>query len=79
MLRSYMGTLLSVYIKTPPILLQTTIFLPMFIDRKMTSSVKAQCGNFIIFLSLRFYVKSNLETLEVKNLPFFAILEGSEF
>ena len=29
---------------------------------------KAQCGNFMIFLSLRFYVKSILEILEVKNL-----------
>ena len=30
----------------------------------------AQCGNFIIFLSLRFYVKSKLENLEVVKLPF---------
>ena len=29
----------------------------------------AQCGNFKIFLSLRFYVKSNLGVLEVQNLP----------
>jgi len=28
----------------------------------------------MIFLSLRFYVKSNLGVLEVQNLPFFAIL-----
>ena len=28
-----------------------------------------QCENFIIFLSLRFYVKSILGTLEVQNLP----------
>ena len=30
----------------------------------------AQCGNFIIFLSIRFYVKLILEIGEVKNLPF---------
>ena len=29
-----------------------------------------QCGIFTIFLSLRFCVKSNLEVLEVQNLPF---------
>ena len=29
-----------------------------------------QCGNFIIFLSFRFYVKSILGILEVQNLPF---------
>ena len=30
----------------------------------------AQCGNFWIFLSLRFYVKSILQDLEVQNLLF---------
>ena len=34
-----------------------------------------QCGNFMIFLSLRFYVKSILEILQVQNLPF----RGSNF
>ena len=29
-----------------------------------------QCGNFMIFPSLIFYVKSTLEILEVQNLPF---------
>ena len=29
-----------------------------------------QCGNFIIFLSFKFCVKSILENLEVQNLPF---------
>ena len=29
-----------------------------------------QCGNFMIFLSLRFYVKSILRIPEVRNLPF---------
>ena len=29
-----------------------------------------QCGNYRIFLPLRFYVKPNLGVLEVKNLPF---------
>ena len=31
---------------------------------------KAQCGNFMIFQSFRFYVKSILGILEVQNLPF---------
>ena len=30
----------------------------------------AHCGNFMIFLSLRFYVKSILGIVEVQNLPF---------
>ena len=34
---------------------------------------KPQCGNFKIFLSLRFYVKSKLGILEVQNLPFLDI------
>ena len=29
----------------------------------------SHCGNFMIFLSLRFYVKSNLVILEVENMP----------
>ena len=29
-----------------------------------------QCGKFLIFLSLRFYVKSNLANLQAQNLPF---------
>ena len=33
-----------------------------------------QCGNFRIFLSLKFYVKSILENLDVVKLPFFATL-----
>ena len=33
----------------------------------------AQFGNFMIFLSLRFYVKSIYGTLEVQNLPFLHI------
>ena len=33
----------------------------------------SQCGNFRIFLSFRFYVKSTLENVEVLKLPFFAI------
>ena len=39
----------------------------------------AQCGNSMISLSLRFYVKSNLKILEVQNLPFFAILLALNF
>ena len=38
-----------------------------------------QCGNFKIFLSLRFYVKSILENLEVRKLPFLPFFGGSEF
>ena len=37
----------------------------------------AQCGNFRIFLSLRFYVKSVLENGEVSKSPFGSFL-GSE-
>ena len=35
-----------------------------------------QCGNFMIFLSLRFYVKSILEDLEVLKLPFLPFLKA---
>ena len=35
-----------------------------------TGTKKSQCGNFRIFLPLRFYVKSILGTLEVLLLPF---------
>ena len=44
-----------------------------------TSVLNTQCGNSMIFLSLRFYVKSILEILEVQNLPFLAILEALNF
>ena len=40
------------------------------------TAVLTQCGNFWIFLSLRIYVKSILEKVEVLNLPFFAILSA---
>ena len=36
----------------------------------------AQCGNFRIFDSLRFYVKSILLFPEVQKLPIFAFLEA---
>ena len=39
----------------------------------------AQCGNFMIFLSLRFYVKTILENLEVQNLLFFTHLGALNF
>ena len=39
----------------------------------------AQCGNFRIFLSLRFYVKSLLENLEVLKLTSSAILGTLNF
>ena len=36
----------------------------------MSSKVAyTQCGNFMVFLSLRFYVKSNLENLEILKQP----------
>ena len=38
-------------------------------NNKLNSS-QTQCGNFIILLSVRFYVKSILKILEVQNLPF---------
>ena len=39
---------------------------PFFLKEVYTS----QCGNFMNFLSLRFYVKSILEILGMQNLPF---------
>ena len=45
----------------------------------LLSDKVTQCGNFKIFLSLRFYVKSILENLEVDKLLFFAILEALNF
>ena len=44
-------------------------------------NIMAQCGNLMIFFSLRFYVKSVksiLVNLEVLKLPFFVILEAFE-
>ena len=38
-----------------------------------------QCGNYIIFPSLRFYVKSILQNLDARKLPFFAILKSLNF
>ena len=35
-----------------------------------TEECNSQCENFMFFLSLRFYVKSIFENLEVPNLPF---------
>jgi len=40
------------------------------IEKLPTGSVSTQCGNLMIFLSLRFCVKSILGILEVQNLPF---------
>ena len=42
-------------------------------------SIQPQCENFKIFQSLRFYVKSFLENLEVLRLPFFVILGPLNF
>ena len=38
-------------------------------DAMTSKRYEAQCGNFKIFLLLRFYVKSILRILEVQNLP----------
>ena len=43
------------------------------------SVLLSQCGNFTIFLSVRFYVKSTLGILEVQNLPFLSNLEALNF
>ena len=40
------------------------------VTSKLPMEVNAQCGNFMTFLSLRFYVKTILEYLEMQNLPF---------
>ena len=39
----------------------------------------AQCGNFMIFLSFRFYVKSILGIVEMQKLLFFAVLGDVNF
>ena len=39
----------------------------------------AQCGNFKIFVSFRFYVKSILRIIEVQNQPFYHISEDLNF
>ena len=41
-----------------------------FFSKKKLFADESQCGNDMIFLSLRFYVKSILRTLEVQNKPF---------
>ena len=51
----------------------------LIIIRKYDLVPFSQYGNFRIFLSFRFYVKSIVEYLEVLKLPFFAILEGFNF
>ena len=47
--------------------------------RQIKFTYRVQCGNFSIFLSLRFYVKSIVEILEVLKMPFFVILETLHF
>ena len=42
---------------------------------KRDDAARAQCGNFMIFLSLRFYVKSNFGKLKRSIKSFLAILE----
>ena len=41
-----------------------------YVFHEKNDFIFAQCGNFMIFLSLRFYVKSILGILEVQNLSF---------
>ena len=41
------------------------------INAKLHKGMHApQCGNFMIFLSLKYFVKPILESLDVQNLPF---------
>ena len=45
-----------------------------------STAVGSQCGNFLIFLSLRFYVKSIFGIIEMQNLPFiFNTFRDNEF
>ena len=51
----------------------------IFINEKFKISFTlTQCGNFMIFLYFKFYVKSILRILEVQNLP-FNTFRGPEF
>ena len=53
------------------LLLRDSFQRPLLFTRYRVSQIDwAQCGNFMIFLSLRFYVKSILRILEVRNMPF---------
>ena len=45
-----------------------------FFSKKKLFADESQCGNYMIFLSLRFYVKSILRILEAQKLPFLQIL-----
>ena len=46
---------------------------------KLVKHCETLCGNFMIFLSFRFYVKSILANLNVVKLPFSAILVALNF
>ena len=46
---------------------------------KITVNYSTQCGNFMIFLSIRFYMKSIFGMLEVLKMPFLALLETLNF
>ena len=49
-------------------------------DDQEDSEVRyAQCGNFRIFLLLRFCVKSFFGFLEVHKMPFFSYFDGCKF
>ena len=45
-------------------------FIPFYVNLQCCQLYESQCGIFLNFLSLRFYVKSILEIVEVQNLPF---------
>ena len=51
----------------------------VYISADCLQSNTSQCGNFIIFLSLRFYVKSILGNLEVPKLLFLPFCEFCPF
>ena len=47
--------------------------------KKMRKIAKSQIGNFSIFLSFRFYVKSIFQNLKVLKTAVFAILRAQNF
>ena len=47
-------------------------------QRPISGLCRTRCGNFWIFLSLRFYVKSSLDSVKAVKLP-FCHFRGSEF
>ena len=61
--------------KLQSVLIKQTCLVPRMNNwgcKEKTALLHPQCGNFIDFLSLRFYVKLILGILEVQNLPFLS-------